>query len=378
MVTAFIGPSGCGKSTFLRCLNRMNDTVTSARVRADRARRRGHLRPPRGPRCSSAPRSAWSSRSRTPSPSRSTTTWPTAQDPRPRPLARELDAIVEKSLRRARLGGDQGPLQSPGTGLSGGSSSALHRPRHRHRSRGAPDGRARLRARPIATAQIEELIDELRQNYAVGDRHPLHAAGRAVSQRTAFFHLGHLVEYGETGQIFTNPRTRARVLHLRPDRLSPSPRSADERARTSARPTTATSRRSRRAPQDGRARGGGDPRRRRRAGRARLEAPTASARATAPSTRSRSSSTTRSRAPSRSTRPWGRDLRVLLSVLRLAPRSRGWATTPRTSPSASPCWRSPAASTARTRASRMAREVQAMLRDTLDAFVRRDAAWRAT
>jgi phosphate transport system ATP-binding protein len=208
-VTAFIGPSGCGKSTFLRCLNRMNDTVASARVTGrialdgqdiyDRRVDPVQLRAKVGmvfQKPNPFPKSIYDN---------------VAYGPRIHGLARkgpELDAIVEKALRRAALWTEaKDRLHQPGTGLSGGQQQRLCIARAI-----ATEPEVLLMDEPasaldpIATAQIEELIDELRQNYAVVIvTHSMQQAAR-VSQRTAFFHLGNLVEYGQTGDIFTNPR----------------------------------------------------------------------------------------------------------------------------------------------------------------------------
>jgi phosphate transport system ATP-binding protein len=208
-VTAFIGPSGCGKSTFLRCLNRMNDTVASAKVSGrialdgqdiyDRRVDPVQLRAKVGmvfQKPNPFPKSIYDN---------------VAYGPRIHGLARkgpELDAIVEKALRRAALWTEaKDRLHQPGTGLSGGQQQRLCIARAI-----ATEPEVLLMDEPasaldpIATAQIEELIDELRQNYAVVIvTHSMQQAAR-VSQRTAFFHLGNLVEYGQTGDIFTNPR----------------------------------------------------------------------------------------------------------------------------------------------------------------------------
>jgi phosphate transport system ATP-binding protein len=208
-VTALIGPSGCGKSTFLRCLNRMNDTIPSARVtgtiaidgqdiydaRVDPVQLRAKVgmvfqKP------NPFPKSIYEN---------------VAYGPRIHGLARtraDLDAVVEKALRRAALWNEaKDRLQSPGTGLSGGQQQRLCIARAI-----ATEPEVLLMDEPasaldpIATAQIEELIDELKQSYSVVIvTHSMQQAAR-VSQRTAFFHLGNLVEYGETGQIFQNPK----------------------------------------------------------------------------------------------------------------------------------------------------------------------------
>jgi len=210
-VTAFIGPSGCGKSTFLRCINRMNDTIPIARVTGqieidgqdiyDRSLDVVQLRARVGmvfQRANPFAKSIYEN---------------VAYGPRIHGLARsraEFDAIVEDSLRRAGLWDEvKDRLNQPGTGLSGGQQQRLCIARAiavgpevilMDEPASALD--------PIATARIEELIDELRQNYTiVVVTHSMQQAAR-VSQRTAFFHLGRLVEEGSTQQIFTTPRDK--------------------------------------------------------------------------------------------------------------------------------------------------------------------------
>jgi phosphate transport system ATP-binding protein len=208
-VTAFIGPSGCGKSTFLRALNRMNDTIPGARVEGEimldgvdifrsgmdvvqlRARVGMVFQKP-----NPFPKSIYEN---------------IAYGPRIHGLAEgkaELDAIVEKSLRRAGLWEEaKDRLADSGTALSGGQQQRLCIARAI-----AVDPEVILMDEPcsaldpIATAKIEELIDELRGRYAIVIvTHSMQQAAR-VSQRTAFFHLGKMVEYGKTSDIFTNPR----------------------------------------------------------------------------------------------------------------------------------------------------------------------------
>jgi len=207
-VTAFIGPSGCGKSTFLRCLNRMNDTISGCRVEGkielegediyDRRVDPVQLRAKVGmvfQKPNPFPKSIYDN---------------VAYGPRIHGLTRskvELDEMVEKSLRRAALWNEvKDRLQAPGTGLSGGQQQRLCIARAV-----ATEPEVLLMDEPcsaldpIATAQVEELIDELRANFSVVIvTHSMQQAAR-VSQKTAFFHLGNLVEYGETAQIFTNP-----------------------------------------------------------------------------------------------------------------------------------------------------------------------------
>ncbi|EYD73895.1 Phosphate transport ATP-binding protein PstB [Rubellimicrobium mesophilum DSM 19309] len=208
-VTAFIGPSGCGKSTFLRCLNRMNDTIPSARVTGRIELDGQDIYDPRVDPVQL--RAKVGMVFQKPNPFPKSIYENVAYGPRIHGLARsraDMDAIVEKALRRAALWNEaKDRLNAPGTGLSGGQQQRLCIARAV-----ATEPEVLLMDEPcsaldpIATAQVEELIDELRQNYSVVIvTHSMQQAAR-VSQRTAFFHLGHLVEYGETGQIFTNPR----------------------------------------------------------------------------------------------------------------------------------------------------------------------------
>ena len=208
-VTALIGPSGCGKSTFIRCLNRMNDTIESARVSGDitldgediysrqmdvvllRARVGMVFQKP-----NPFPKSVYDN---------------VAYGPRIHGLAKDratLDQIVQTSLERAGLWNEvKDRLDEPGTGLSGGQQQRLCIARTiavgpevilMDEPCSALD--------PIATARIEDLIDELRRNFSIVIvTHSMQQAAR-VSQRTAYFHLGRLIEVGGTNQIFTNPR----------------------------------------------------------------------------------------------------------------------------------------------------------------------------
>ena len=208
-VTAFIGPSGCGKSTFLRCINRMNDTIDIARIEGrieldgediyDRRVDPVQLRAKVGmvfQKPNPFPKSIFDN---------------VAYGPRIHGLARtraELDEIVEKSLRGAALWNEvKDRLHEPGTGLSGGQQQRLCIARAV-----ATQPEVLLMDEPcsaldpIATSQVEELIDQLRSDYSVVIvTHSMQQAAR-VSQKTAFFHLGNLVEYGDTDVIFTKPR----------------------------------------------------------------------------------------------------------------------------------------------------------------------------
>jgi len=210
-VIAMIGPSGCGKSTFLRCLNRMNDTIESARVTGEisldgdniyardmdvvmlRARVGMVFQKP-----NPFPKSIYEN---------------VAYGPRIHGMARsrgELDDMVESSLERAGLWSEvKDRLDDPGSGLSGGQQQRLCIARTI-----AVNPEVILMDEPcsaldpIATAKIEDLIDELAENYAIAIvTHSMQQAAR-VSKRTAYFHLGHLIEVGQTDDIFTNPRQK--------------------------------------------------------------------------------------------------------------------------------------------------------------------------
>jgi phosphate transport system ATP-binding protein len=208
-VTAFIGPSGCGKSTFLRTLNRMNDTIPSARVE-------GSIELD-GENIYASSMDVVQLRARVgmvfqkPNPFPKSIYENVAYGPRIHGLASskaEMDEVVEQSLRRAGLWEEvKDRLTDSGTALSGGQQQRLCIARAI-----AVDPEVILMDEPcsaldpIATAKIEELIHELRGRYAIVIvTHNMQQAAR-VSQRTAFFHLGNLIEYGETSEIFTNPR----------------------------------------------------------------------------------------------------------------------------------------------------------------------------
>jgi phosphate transport system ATP-binding protein len=210
-VTAFIGPSGCGKSTFLRCLNRMNDTIPTARVRGQIELDGQNITDPRMDVVQLRARVGMVFQK--PNPFPKSIYENVAYGPRIHGLAAgktEMDAIVEKSLKRAGLWDEvKDRLQESGTALSGGQQQRLCIARAI-----AVDPEVILMDEPcsaldpIATAKIEELIHELRGRYAIAIvTHNMQQAAR-VSQRTAFFHLGEMVEYGKTSEIFTNPRER--------------------------------------------------------------------------------------------------------------------------------------------------------------------------
>lgn len=216
-VTAFIGPSGCGKSTFLRCLNRMNDTIDTCRVTGDiridgediydRKVDPVQLRAKVGmvfQKPNPFPKSIHDN---------------VAYGPKIHGLARnkaEMSNIVEDALKKAALWNEvKDRLDAPGTGLSGGQQQRLCIARA---IATAPEvllmDEPCSALDPIATAQIEDLIDELRQSYCVVIvTHSMQQAAR-ISQKTAFFHMGSLVEFGETDRIFTapeDPRTESYI-----------------------------------------------------------------------------------------------------------------------------------------------------------------------
>jgi phosphate transport system ATP-binding protein len=210
-VSAFIGPSGCGKSTFLRAVNRMNDTIDGCRVtgevkmdgkniydrEVDVVQLRSHVgmvfqKP------NPFPKSIYEN---------------VAYGPRIHGMARsksDLDEIVESSLKKAGLFEEvKDRMMQSGTGLSGGQQQRLCIARAIAVS---PEvilmDEPCSALDPIATARIEELIDELRKNFCIIIvTHSMQQAAR-VSQLTAFFHLGNLVEYGDTDEMFTRPQEK--------------------------------------------------------------------------------------------------------------------------------------------------------------------------
>ena len=207
-VTAFIGPSGCGKSTFLRCLNRMNDTIPGCRVLGDIRLDGEDIHDPRVDPVQLRARVGMVFQKPNPFPKSIYDN--VAYGPRIHGLAptrADLDAVVEKSLRRAALWDDvKDRLHESGTGLSGGQQQRLCIARAIATS---PEvllmDEPCSALDPIATAQIEELIHELADQFSVVIvTHSMQQASR-VSQHTAFFHLGELVEYGDTETVFTNP-----------------------------------------------------------------------------------------------------------------------------------------------------------------------------
>ena len=207
-VTAFIGPSGCGKSTFLRCINRMNDTIDICRVVGDIRIDGEDIYDPQVDPVQL--RAKVGIVFQKPNPFPKSIYDNVAYGPKIHGLAKnkgDLDEIVENALRRGAIWDEvKDRLHAPGTGLSGGQQQRLCIARAV-----ATEPEVLLMDEPcsaldpIATAQVEELIDELRKSYSVVIvTHSMQQAAR-VSQKTAFFHLGNLVEYGETSNIFTNP-----------------------------------------------------------------------------------------------------------------------------------------------------------------------------
>ncbi|MCB1957828.1 MAG: phosphate ABC transporter ATP-binding protein [Rhodocyclaceae bacterium] len=210
-VLAMIGPSGCGKSTFLRCLNRMNDTVASCRVTGEILLDGKDIMAPevdvvplrarvgmvfQKPNPLTFPKSIFEN---------------VAFGPRIHGLVQtraELEEVVVTSLQKANLWEEvKDRLNDPGTGLSGGQQQRLCIARAiaiqpevilMDEPCSALD--------PISTAKIEQLIDELRRQFSICIvTHSMQQAAR-VSQRTAYFHLGDLIEVGDTDQIFVKPQ----------------------------------------------------------------------------------------------------------------------------------------------------------------------------
>jgi phosphate transport system ATP-binding protein len=210
-VLAMIGPSGCGKSTFLRCLNRMNDTIESCRVTGEIMFDSENIN---SKKIDVVPlRAQVGMVFQKPNPFPKSIYENIAFGVRIHGLTRhksELDETVESSLRRAGLWNEvKDRLDQPGTGLSGGQQQRLCIARTI-----AVNPEVILMDEPcsaldpIATARIEELIDELREQFTIAIvTHSMQQAAR-VSQRTAYFHLGDLIEVGDTKTVFTTPRHR--------------------------------------------------------------------------------------------------------------------------------------------------------------------------
>ncbi|MDP2621210.1 MAG: phosphate ABC transporter ATP-binding protein PstB [Hyphomicrobiales bacterium] len=211
MVTALIGPSGCGKSTFIRCLNRMNDVIENCRVTGEIRLDDTDIYVPSLDVVELRARVGMVFQK--PNPFPKTIFENVAYGPRIHGLARsrtELEEIVVRSLEKASLFEEvKDRLDEPGTGLSGGQQQRLCIARAI-----AVNPEVILMDEPcsaldpIATARIEELMDELRANYTIVIvTHNMQQAAR-VSQKTAFFHLGKLIEQGDKNQIFTAPRNQ--------------------------------------------------------------------------------------------------------------------------------------------------------------------------
>ena len=207
-VTALIGPSGCGKSTFLRCLNRMNDLIPSVRVKGSVEMEGRDVNDARTDEV--ALRRLVGMVFQKPNPFPKSIYDNVAYAPRMHDLVSrkpDVDDLVEQALRDAGLWDEvKDKLKQPGTSLSGGQQQRLCIARAI-----AINPEVILMDEPcsaldpIATAKIEELIDDLRSQYSIVIvTHNMQQAAR-VSQRTAFFHLGKLVEFGDTEQVYTNP-----------------------------------------------------------------------------------------------------------------------------------------------------------------------------
>ena len=207
-VTALIGPSGCGKSTFLRCLNRMNDTIDICRVTGKITLDQEDIYDPKIDVVELRARVGMVFQKPNPFPKSIFDN--IAYGPKIHGLVKnkaDLEEVVATSLEKAGLFEEvKDRLNEPGTGLSGGQQQRLCIARAIAVS---PEvilmDEPCSALDPIATAKVEELIDELRENYTIVIvTHSMQQAAR-VSQRTAMFHLGNLVEVDATDVIFTNP-----------------------------------------------------------------------------------------------------------------------------------------------------------------------------
>ena len=216
-IISLIGPSGCGKSTFLRCFNRMNDTIDGCKVEGNIVLDDQDIY---HPSVDVVPlRAKIGMVFQKPNPFPKSIYDNVAYGPKIHGLAStkdELDSIVELSLKNAGLWNEvKDRLQSPGTGLSGGQQQRLCIARAIAVS---PEiilmDEPCSALDPIATAKIEELIHQLGKNYSIVIvTHSMQQAAR-VSQRTAYFHLGELIEVGLTKQIFTTPQDKQTEAYI--------------------------------------------------------------------------------------------------------------------------------------------------------------------
>ena len=216
-VTSFIGPSGCGKSTFLRCFNRMNDVIPSCQVKGQIIMEDVDLNSPKIDPVLLRARVGMVFQK--PNPFPKTIYENVAYGPRIHGLAanrQEMDFIVEDSLKKAGLWKEVSDrLDDQATGLSGGQQQRLCIARA---IAVGPDvllmDEPCSALDPIATSIIEELIDDLQSRYTILIvTHSMQQAAR-VSQKTAYFHLGKLVEYGDTKEIFTRPQNEQTEAYI--------------------------------------------------------------------------------------------------------------------------------------------------------------------
>ena len=216
-VTSFIGPSGCGKSTFLRCFNRMNDVIPSCRVQGQIIMDEVNLNSPKVDPVLLRARVGMVFQK--PNPFPKTVYENVAYGPRIHGLAanrQEMDFIVEDSLKKAGLWKEVSDrLNDQATGLSGGQQQRLCIARA---IAVGPDvllmDEPCSALDPIATSIIEELISDLQNRFTILIvTHSMQQAAR-VSQRTAYFHLGQLIEYGDTKEIFTRPQNEQTEAYI--------------------------------------------------------------------------------------------------------------------------------------------------------------------